>query len=427
VVLGLAPLTRVSLGGLREAILYSLPPLAMGLTYDPLFGAASLLTWLSALAFIAFTTPRAGARAPRGYFGDGLGGVVAAVGVAVVGGGVPPALASTLRSGSPFALSAQAPVARVAVDPVAYAHEQLGWLALVLAAGGLVIAMVHARARAVAIALALAAVFGFFGLKRGISGPLPLFALAALAALMAVAMQALVLAVYTAKIPFAAASAAMIVLLELTFPVVNLDESSLRCADKARAARIAWEEEVTGALPSGAIVLISDPSLVRHFTRARALGEHRGDVAIVGLGELRGSTARHLLQLEPKLASLYRDIALRGTPSEPSLVELADARPVAVVFERGWDQGLSRHLVPAGAFDLFLPEPRGTPDRRKGIDAFVPTRDRLAKTVIDPELRQRTASLLRARATALEVARERDLLPRVQDEVKTFEGQIASK
>ncbi len=157
---------------------------------------------------------------------------------------------------------------------------------------------------------------------------------------------------------------------------------------------------------------------------ARALGTLRGDVGLVPVRDLAGRAALRELSREAGLAPFFRDMALGGAPSEFALASLAATRPVVLEFHAAWDRALARHLVAAGAFDRFEPEPRGVSDRRKALDAFLPARERLARALPpprDPVLPSVAAAVLRARTLGLTAAADRDLVPRGIDDLRAFE------
>jgi hypothetical protein len=92
-------------------------------------------------------------------------------------------------------------------------------------------------------------------------------------------------------------------------------------------------------------------------------------------------------------------------------------------FEPRWDRTLARHLVPVGLFARFESEPRGTSDRRKALEAFAPSREKLAHAIAtarDPELLAVTGTLLRARALGLAASGDRDLIARSLDDLRPF-------
>ncbi len=394
---------------------------ALALSYEPLVGLAAV----SSLAIFLGVgqSPLARAVIPRSIFGAVLGGV-------------PLAFALQRRAGTHLTLDA-APLAEwlgergesPRVSPVSFLHEQLGWLFLALAAAGLVLGLAPPRGRALTGAFAAWAVIGVAGMALGAPagpsryGSCALLALAGLASLASVAMQALVRWVSEARVPFASASAAMILLLELTFPALAADESQERCDARPNGASFTWDQEMWGGLAPRSVVMVSEAPVVRRVMAARATGELRGDLVFLPLRDLGGRTALHELAREPLLGPLFRDMTLSGVPAEFSLSSLASSRPLAMAFQPRWERALARHLVAAGGIDRFEPEPRGNVERKKGLDAFLPARERLAKALSVPrdgELMVATASLLRARALACAASGERELLSRALDDLAPF-------
>jgi hypothetical protein len=315
------------------------------------------------------------------------------------------------------------------MSPVAFLHDQLGWLFLALAAGGLVLGLAAARGRALTCAFSAWAVIGIAGVALGAPagpgryGSCALLALAAVAALASVAMQALVRWVAEARVPFASASAAMILLLELTFPALAADESQERCESRTKGASFSWDQEMWGGLVPRSVVLVGEAPVIRRVMAARATGELRGDLVFLPLRDLGGRGALHALAREPMLGPFFRDMTLGGVPTEFSLSSLASSRPLALAFQPRWERALARHLVATGGIDRFEPEPRGNIERKKGLDAFLPGRERLAKSLSvprDAELMVATASLLRARALACAASGDRELLSRALDDLAPF-------
>jgi hypothetical protein len=162
---------------------------------------------------------------------------------------------------------------------------------------------------------------------------------------------------------------------------------------------------------------------MRRVAAARATGELRGDLLFVPAFDLDARQARRALAREPKLAPLYRDVALGTAPEELSLSALAGERPVLSGFDPRWDASLARHLVPTGLTSRFESEPRGASDRKKALDAFAASKDRLVRVAApkrDPELAAAAASLLRARAIAMAACGEREILSQALDDLRPF-------
>jgi hypothetical protein len=302
-------------------------------------------------------------------------------------------------------------------------QREPGPVMVVLAVFGAVLALLVARARALAAGLVVVVAAGLScGWAGAALGPTrfgaPVLAgLAAACLLAGVSMQALVRAIAEAKLPLARASAAMVLVLELVAPVDAADESLRRGTERARGGGLSpespaasWDDAAWGTLPPRSIVLVTDARIWRRASAARATGSLRGDIAVVPTFA-HGSLAARFLSRDAELVPLWRDLALSGAPSEESLSALAAARPLLTTFDAAWGKALGKHLVPSGLFDRFEPEPRGTSDRRKALEAFLPKRERLARAVVrDLELADAAAFLLRQRVLDMASSGDRDLV-----------------
>ncbi len=318
-----------------------------------------------------------------------------------------------------------------------FANAEVGTLMLVAsAAGAVLVALVPGARRALASILGVIAV-GVVGIWLGAaSGPshvasVVLAATCALHVLASVALVAAVVAISKLRVPFAEASAALVVVLELVLPVRAADDTLGRREARSSHASSVWTEVAWGAAPPAAAVLVSDRGTMRRIAAARATGEMRADLLVVPTFALPSRASDRALVAEPKLAALYRDIALGSTPEELSLATLATQRPLLAGFDPRWDRGLARHFVPVGLTTRFEPEPRGSSDRRRGLDAFTPGKERLVRVAIarkDPELAAATATLLRGRAIGMAACGERDVLSRALDDLRPFapEDAVAS-
>jgi len=343
------------------------------------------------------------------------------------------ALARTRAAGAPL-LSALATdwagerATSLGGSPLPFVRDELGVVLAALVLGGTVLAMLVARARPIAAALLAVVVLGFgsawLGAPLGptrVGAPV-LAALAAASALSGVAMQAIVRAVAETRVPFARASAAMVLVLELVIPVDAADETLARVRWRAGAAAAAWDDLAWGALPPRAVAVVSDARIARRARAARAQGALRGDVTVVpALGTVLRAPAERALAADPALVPLWRDLALEGKPGEASLSSLAAARPLGMAYEPRWGRALGKHLVPLTLFDRFRAEPRGASDREKALDAFAPARQRLARAIKgDSELADATAYLLRARALDIAASGDRDLVGRAVEDLHAF-------
>jgi hypothetical protein len=316
--------------------------------------------------------------------------------------------------------------ASLAGSPVALARAEIGVVLGAMAVAGAGIAALAVRARPLAAALVAVAVgglaAGWAGAPLGPTrfGPTVLAAIAAACALAGVAMQALVGAVAQARLPLARASAAMVLVLLLAIPVDAADEALLRTLPRAEGASAAWDDLAWSSLPPRAVVLVTDPRLATRAAAARASGSLRGDLAVVPTFA-RGAPAARVLASDAALVPLWRDLELAGLPSEASLSSLASVRPLVMAYEPRWGRVLGKHLVPVALLDRFEPEPRGTSDRRRALEAFAPRRERLARFAAkDPELAAVTVYLLRSRALDVAASGDRDLVGRAVEDLHAF-------
>ncbi|HWX75071.1 MAG TPA: hypothetical protein VNZ05_07185 [Solirubrobacteraceae bacterium] len=312
-------------------------------------------------------------------------------------------------------------------SPLAFAGAEMGFMLVALAAGGAVLAMLVPGARpltSAAVALVASGLASaWLGAPLGPTryGAPVLAAFAAACVLAGVAMQALVRSIAAARVPMARASAAMVIVLELAIPADLMDDALVRAAPRASGAAAAWDDAAWASLPPRSIVLVTAPPVYARALAAQARGALRDDVTLVPTF-LHDPRVWHGLAGDPALLPLYRDLELLGMPSEAALSSLASVRPVAVSYEPRWGRPLAKHLVPATLFDRFQPEPRGASDRRAGLDAFAPVRDRLQRAVgADPELRAAAAILLRARARlAVDLSSDADLIARASADLHVF-------
>ena len=294
------------------------------------------------------------------------------------------------------------------------ARAELGILALAAAALGIVLALRNRVSRPLAAGLLAIVVAGVSATAAGApAGPVRfggalVAALAATAILAARGMGAVVAWVANARVPFARASATMIVLLELAIPVRVADDASLAVAKVRSEATSSWNARVFGDLPRGAVVLLPNARLFLRARAAAATGALRPDVIVLATtGTSARATSREIAR-EPLVAPLVRDLALYGAPEEFSLSELAAARPVLVAFDPKWDKRFARHLLPEGAFDRYFVEPRGASERVKTLAAAAIDDGTVRALDADPPLRDATRDVLRARARAAAATGERE-------------------
>jgi hypothetical protein len=199
------------------------------------------------------------------------------------------------------------------------------------------------------------------------------------------------------------------------------DDALVRAGPRATDAAAAWDDATWATLPPRTVVLVTAAPVYARALASRARGALPADVTLVPTFA-QGPRAGRDLGDDAALLPLWRDLELVGAPGEAALSSLAAVRPVAMTYEPAWGKSVAKHLVPATLFDRFEPEPRGASDRRLGLDAFAPVRDRLARAVAgDPELREAAAVLLRARARlAVDLGSDADLAARTAADVRAF-------
>jgi hypothetical protein len=318
--------------------------------------------------------------------------------------------------------------ASVADSPTRFLQTDAGPVFLVLAVTGAAIAARFERARPLTAALVVIAALGLACAWVGApAGPMRfgapvLAAHAALALLAGVALQAAVRAAATARLPMARASAAMVLLIAMVFPVEAADDVLAQSAQDSESAEAAtlWNEVAWGTLPPNSIVVVGDPSVLSRARAARGQGQLRDDILVVATCSGCEPPWREITR-EPSLVPFWRDIELTGTPTEGSLSFAAAARPLVTAYDRRWGAAIGRHLVPLALFDRFEVEPRGSSDRRRALDATAPARERLAKRAANqPDLAQASASLLRARAFVMEASGDRALAERAEADARAY-------
>jgi hypothetical protein len=110
--------------------------------------------------------------------------------------------------------------------------------------------------------------------------------------------------------------------------------------------------------------------------------------------------AAHLLDLEPELAPLIRQVAVEGKPGEHALSSLADVRPLLLELDASWDLRLAEHLVPQPFFMRFAPHALGRSDRTMHLgDSLESFEHVLRASERDGERDEATRAVLKACAS----------------------------
>lgn len=244
-----------------------------------------------------------------------------------------------------------------------------------LAVGGLAIALLrHPTRAAAAVLFALLLVDLAFPASRiGVLtqdpfGTTRLLAVSALAVGAALGVHAAALALYRARVPFATPAAVLLVVFDFTLVFVGAEASAAATERRASVAQEIWTDEALASLPPRGILLARSEAIAFRLWAAQLVRGERPDVVVVPRTLLeRGGLRRRLLESEPALAPLLRDIALGGRPGEYALTTLADARPLFVELDQTFEPRLNEHIVPQSFFLRFRPHPVGRSDRSAAL------------------------------------------------------------
>jgi hypothetical protein len=249
-----------------------------------------------------------------------------------------------------------------------------------------------------------------------------LLAVCALGVGSALGVQAAALALARARLPFATPAAVLLVVFDFTLVFVGTEASAAATERRASVASEVWTDEGLGSIPPNGILLARSEAIAWRLWSAQLLRGERPDALVIPATLLeRGALRRRLLEAEPTLAPLLRDMALGGKPTEYALATLADARPLFVELDPTWEERLNEHVVPQSFWLKFMPNPVGRSDRTAALErsgrrferviaAATPTETsdggRATREVVVAGLRQRALFLLarRDRDTALATA-----------------------
>jgi hypothetical protein len=247
----------------------------------------------------------------------------------------------------------------------------VGPVALALSLGGALVGLLRPATRPlVACLLALAAIdLGFPSQAVGSlvpdpSAPARLLALAALSIVGALGVQSAALLLARARLPFATPAAVLLVVFDFTLVFVGAESSASAMERRSGRANEVWTDEALASLPQNALLLGRSEAVAFRLWAAQLVRGERPDVVVVPTTLLeRGGLRQRLLSEERALAPLLRDVALTGRPGEYALSTLADARPLFVELDTGFDERVSDHVLPAAFWLRFRAHPVGRSDR----------------------------------------------------------------
>lgn len=250
---------------------------------------------------------------------------------------------------------------------------EAGIVGPVLAACGLVWGLVSARTRPfAAVCVAMLGMDAIFGQAQSLlfadpAAPVRLLAIFSLACGTALAVHSAALTLLEAPVVFAQPAAVLLVVFDFTLALSTMDRAVIGSKDVQSAAET-WTDEALSELPQDSLVLARSPWIAWRLWAARVVRGHRPDILVVPLPMIgRNGFATSLLEAEPALVGLVREVAISGRPSEYSLSTLADTRPLYVELDRTWDRRLIDHLRPNPLWLGFAAHALGRSDRTEAL------------------------------------------------------------
>jgi hypothetical protein len=307
----------------------------------------------------------------------------------------------------------------------------VGLIPFALAIGGIAIGLIrHPTRGAAAPLLALLVVDLAFPASRiGVLtqdpfGTTRLLAVSALAIGAALGVQSAALSLFRARLPFATPASVLLVVFDFTLVFVGAEASAAATERRASVAQEIWTDEAFASLPPKGILLARSEAIAFRLWAAQLVRGERPDVVVVPATLLeRGGLRRRLLESEPALAPLLRDIALSGRPGEYALTTLADARPLFVELDESFDTRLNDHIVPQSFFLRFRAHPVGRSDRSA---ALLRAQNRLGRVSAAVEPGEDPDPALATRSVLLSTLRQRALFLAARGDHETAVETVAA-
>jgi hypothetical protein len=203
------------------------------------------------------------------------------------------------------------------------------------------------------------------------------------------------------RVPFARAGAVLVVALHLTVLSLVFEQATFVADREAQEGADLFTEVALDGLPARAVVVVDDPRTTWRLWAAQLVEGRREDVLVIPTRLLdRGTVAARTLAAEPSSEAFIRSTALTGSADEYALTELADARPLHLVPNPGWDPSVHDHLSPSGAWLEFDAEPKSPLERSFDAEATLRQISRLAPVVAAPRCDPATREVVQTVATA---------------------------
>lgn len=204
--------------------------------------------------------------------------------------------------------------------------------------------------------------------ERDPLGPIRILALFPLAIGGALGMRIAVDALLRAKIPFARASAALILVCGFALALAATEDAIRRVDAEEHWGPELWTDEALLSLPPQAALLLHSDALIMRLLSVQKSQGRRADLLLlpVPLLAIDPTRAQHLAR-SPGVAPLIRDLLLSGRPGEFALTRLADTRPLFAEPDPSWDRRLLRHFAPRPFLAQIAPHPLGRSDRSPAL------------------------------------------------------------
>lgn len=301
---------------------------------------------------------------------------------------------------------------------------------IALSSMGIVLALLRADARrlvaivAAAIVVALVLAMAFAAHEPSRSPPPLLFALVLLVPLKAIAMTALARAAERRIWPLRHIPVFFVFVIEAALIPMALDSAIREGVDRPALLPSKWQREVFSRIERDAVVVTTDARLDLRFSAARALRVAPGGWVLVSPRRVHGSGASELVLAHRELAGVVREMIVRGAPTERTLAELAQKKPLYATFEPTWTNTIATHLLPDVLVERVSPSPIGSTDRKAALDETREIRLRALDPkgmMGDPGLVELSRSLARRRALGLAASGGRAFLPEAIRDVREID------
>lgn len=288
--------------------------------------------------------------------------------------------------------------------------DEIGWVALGMAAFG-VASLVLTKGTRALLVMVIAAGVSDMALRRALGSTegtlaVRLVSFALVACVSTVGVYAAFQMLVRTRVPLARAGAALVVAFQATIVALATELASERSNRAAQPGAERFTDLALERLPAGAAIYANNPRTTWRVLAATIVEGRRPDLVLIASPLLhRGDVASRMLVREAAAEPLLRAVALTGSSDEFSLSEIADVRPLVVEPERGWGATEYSHLSLEGAWLRFTSEPLGPTERKvdvtRTLDRVRPLLDTARKVPGELETIEVVKAMITAHAKAL--------------------------